>query len=124
MSFAAFFPAFTYTLTGFDGVARNHIDAALSLGAKNFDLVTRVYFPAALPSIFSGLKTSLGTAWFVLIVAELVGAQSGLGYLIQLNRLTLQSSNVVAGMIAIGLLGFLMAKILSYLESWVIRWER
>ena len=55
-----------------------------------------------MPYIASGLKSGVGVAWFCVIAAELVGAQSGLGYMIQLNRLTLQSDKVVAGMIVIG----------------------
>ena len=108
VAFAAFFPAFTATLAAFDGVDRRYVDSARTLGAGRMELFRSVYWPAALPGIVAGLRTSLGIAWFVVIVAEMVGAQSGLGYFIQINRLTLNSKNVLAGMLAIGLIGFTM----------------
>ena len=122
VAFASFFPTFTSTVSGINTVASNHIDAALTLGANKVQLIRYVLLPAAFPVIISGLKTSLGIAWFVLIVAELVGAQSGLGYFIQLNRLTLQSANVIAGMICIGILGFAMNYAFSYITRNLIKW--
>ncbi|MCX6580146.1 MAG: ABC transporter permease [Candidatus Aminicenantes bacterium] len=122
VSFAAFFPIYTNTLAGILSVSQIHYDAALCLGAKRRLLLMEVSLPASMPYLLAGLKTGLGTAWFVVIVAELVGAQSGLGYMIQLNRLTLQSEKVLAGMIAIGFLGFSMNKGMSFLQKRFIPW--
>lgn len=122
VAFAAFFPAFTALLTSFDGVNQRYIDSARTLGASGFGLFRYIYFPAALPGIVSGLRVALGIAWFVVIVAEMVGAQSGLGYFIQVNRYTLNSANVLAGMLLIGLIGLGLNRISVMLTSSSLRW--
>lgn len=124
VAFAAFFPVFTSTMTGLDAVSSNYVDAARTMGADRAALIRHVYLPAASPSILAGLRTGMGTSWFVLIVAELVGAQSGLGYFIQLNRLTLQSDRVVAGMIVIGVIGYVMIQAMAVAHARFSRWQR
>ena len=123
VSLGAFFPIYTNALAGVLSVSPIHRDAALCLGASRRLLLTDVILPASLPYLMAGLKTGLGTAWFCVIVAELVGAQSGLGYMIQLNRLTLQSENVIAGMIVIGCIGYLMNRVMVYIQSRVTPWK-
>ena len=77
-------------------------------GASGRLLFLKVILPQAMPSIFTGLRTGLGVAWMVVITAELVGAQSGLGYMIQISRAQLQADQVVAGMVMIGLIGYVL----------------
>jgi NitT/TauT family transport system permease protein/sulfonate transport system permease protein len=120
----AFFPIFVNTLDGVLNVRMSYVNTALCLGASRFLLLTDVLLPAALPQILTGLRLGLGFAWTCVIAAELVGAQSGLGYMIQLNRLLLQMENVVAGMIAIGIIGLVMNKIFYLLENYFLRWRR
>jgi NitT/TauT family transport system permease protein/sulfonate transport system permease protein len=123
VALGAFFPIFTNALAGVLSVSPIDRDAALCLGAGRRLMLTDVLIPGALPYLVVGLRTGLGTAWFCVIVAELVGAQSGLGYAIQLNRLTLQSDKVLAGMIAIGLLGYLMHRLMTCLQRRVVPWR-
>jgi NitT/TauT family transport system permease protein len=119
----AFFPIFTNCLAGIDALNPLHRDAAKCLGASRVLMLTDVTIPASMPYVFAGLKTGLGTAWFCVIIAELVGAQSGLGYMIQLNRLTLQSDKVLAGMFAIGIIGFLMNRTMFHLYRLLVPWR-
>lgn len=121
--FGAFFPIFTNTFFGILSVNPIHKNAALCLGAKRKLLIFDVILPAAMPYIMAGLKTGLGVAWFCVIVAELVGAQSGLGYMIQLNRLTLQSEKVIAGMITIGIIGYFMNRIMTIIQKKLVPWS-
>jgi len=123
VSFGAFFPIFTNSLAGILSVSSIHQDAALCLGASRRLLLTDVIFPASIPYLAAGLKTGLGTAWFCVIVAELVGSQSGLGYMIQLNRLTLQSEKVLSGMTAIGILGYVMNLAMGLLQRRAVQWQ-
>jgi len=123
VAFGSFFPIFTNTFYGIKSVNKIHIDAALCLGASRKQLVFDVIIPAAMPFITVGLKTGIGVAWFCVIAAELVGAQSGLGYMIQLNRLTLQSENVIAGMVMIGLIGFLMSRMMVFIQKKLVPWS-
>lgn len=119
----AFFPIFVNTLDGVLNVRTSYVNTALCLGANRFLVLTDILLPAALPQILTGLRLGLGFAWTCVIAAELVGAQSGLGYMIQLNRLLLQMENVVAGMIAIGMIGLMMNKIFYLLEAYFLRWQ-
>ncbi len=119
----AFPPIMHNAYFGVISVEENHKRAALSLGAKKKEFLVDIILPASLPSIFTGLKIGLGISWFIVITAELVGSQSGLGYMIQLNRLLLQTDKVVAGMIIIGILGYLMNKGMEYLESKIMPWR-
>lgn len=124
VAFGAFFPIFTNTFFGVASVNPIHKNAALCLGAKKKMLVFDVILPAAMSHITAGLKTGLGVAWFCVIAAELVGAQSGLGYMIQLNRLTLQSEKVVAGMIMIGIIGYLMGRTMGIIQEHLVPWSK
>jgi ABC-type nitrate/sulfonate/bicarbonate transport system permease component len=119
----AFFPIYTNCLAGVLAVNPAHREAALSLGASRWLCLTDVVLPSALPYLIAGLKTGLGTAWFCVIVAELVGAQSGLGYMIQLNRLTLQSEKVFAGMVMIGVVGFSMNRLMVAVHRRAVPWK-
>jgi NitT/TauT family transport system permease protein/sulfonate transport system permease protein len=122
VALGAFFPIF---LNAFEGVQRVRvavIHAARCLGARRRLLLTDVLLPAALPQILTGLRIGLGIAWTSVIAAELVGAQSGLGYMIQLNRILLQTENVLAGMLAIGLIGLAMNGLSYRLEARLTPW--
>lgn len=119
----AFFPIFTNTYLGVSSTDEIYKRAALSLGANKKIFVTDILIPSALPNIFAGLKVGLGVGWMVVIIAEMVGAQSGLGYMIQLNRIILEIPSVVVGMVTIGIIGFVMNKIMVYLEKSFIPWK-
>lgn len=120
----AFFPIFTNTYFGIISVENIYKRAALSLGAGKTKIITQVLLPGALPHIFTGLRIGLGVGWLTVIAAELVGAQSGLGYMIQFSRLLLDTTKVVTGMVAIGLVGYLMNKTMIFLEKKLIPWRK
>lgn len=118
----AVFPAFVATYTAVRGLDRNQMNAALCLGATRWQLFWDVLIPASLPIILPGLRIALGVGWMCVVTAELIAAQTGLGYLIQQSRMLFQINNVVAGMVAIGLVGFAMSAILERIERRVNAW--
>lgn len=118
----AFFPAFVATYTAVRSLDRNQMNAALCLGAKPWQLFWDVLIPASLPIILPGLRIALGVGWMCVVTAELIAAQTGLGYLIQQSRMLFQINNVVAGMVTIGLVGFAMSAILERIERRVNAW--
>jgi NitT/TauT family transport system permease protein/sulfonate transport system permease protein len=118
----AFFPAFVATYTAVRSLDRNQMNAALCLGAKPWQLFWDVLIPASLPIILPGLRIALGVGWMCVVTAELIAAQTGLGYLIQQSRMLFQINNVVAGMVTIGLVGFAMSAILERVERKVNAW--
>ncbi len=114
---AAFFPIFLNAFAGGLAVSRRHLDAARCLGASHRALLLEVRLPAALPMVVTGLRIGLGQSWMAVVTAELIAAQSGLGYMIQSNRLTLQTAHVLVGMTTIGTLGALMTWAFTLAES-------
>ena len=120
----AFFPIFTGTYLGVTSLDEVYRRAAYSLGATRKKFIIDILLPSALPNIFTGLKIGLGIGWMSVIVAEMVGAQSGLGYMIQLNRIMLEIPGVVVGMVVIGSIGFLMNKIVVLSEGYLMPWRK
>lgn len=120
----AFFPIFTNVLFGVTAVEETYKRAAYSLGATRRHFITDILIPASLPHIFTGMRIGLGVGWIVVITAELVGAQSGLGYMIQFNRLLLETPKVIVGMVVIGIIGFLMNKLMVQLEHKLVPWKK
>ncbi len=118
-----FFPIFTNTYLGISSLDEIYKRAAWSLGASRRLFITDVLVPSALPYIFAGLKIGLGVGWMVVIIAEMVGAQSGLGYMIQLNRTILEIPSVIVGMFTIGCIGFVMNKFMTFFEHVLIPWK-
>lgn len=116
----AFFPICVSTADAVGGVDSRYIEVARTLGVRRAMLVTNILVPGALPSIVSGLRVGLGIAWTSVIAAELVGTQSGLGYLIQQERLLLQGEELVATMATIGLLGYALAWVTRSAEHRVL----
>jgi ABC-type nitrate/sulfonate/bicarbonate transport system permease component len=123
VSLGSFFPILTNTFLGISQVSIGTIEVAKCYGASRFTIFKKVVFPQALPSIFSGLQTGLGISWMIVITAELVGVQSGLGYFIQVSRAQLKIEEVVAGMVLIGLIGFTLSQALKYLSKKIMPWK-
>lgn len=124
VTLGAFFPIFVSTCDGISLVPRSYIDIARCFGAGRRLILIDVLLPAALPHVLSGARVGLGTAWMSVIAAELVGAQSGLGFVIQLHRVLLRTDRVIAGMATIGLIGFAMNWTATRLEQRLIPWRR
>lgn len=119
----AFFPIFTNTYFGAISIPKIYKNVALSFQISKVRYFTKILLFFTLPYIFTGLKIGIGMAWMSVIAAELIGAQSGLGYFIQLNRLLLQTDNIIIGMILIGLIGYLLQKLIDFTEKKLIVWN-
>ncbi len=99
------FPILLSTVEGVRRVDSNLIRAARTLGASEGQLVRRIIVPAALPQILIGVRVGLGVGWMALVAAELVGANRGLGFMINDARSILRTDIVIVGMLTIGLAG-------------------
>jgi ABC-type nitrate/sulfonate/bicarbonate transport system permease component len=121
---AAFFPIFLNSFAGGQSLEAEHVNAARSLGAARISVLLRIMLPSALPLIVTGLRIGLGQAWMAVVTAELVAAQSGLGFMIQASRLNLETSRVLVGMTLIGILGASMTALLSVIaRKLIVPWN-
>lgn len=119
----AFFPIFSNTYFGAESMPVIYKNVATSFELSRFKFFKEILFKYSLPYIFTGLKIGMGMAWICVIAAELIGAQSGLGYFIQINRLLLNTDKMMAGMILIGLIGFVLNSLVEVLEKRIIKWK-
>jgi NitT/TauT family transport system permease protein len=103
---ASFFPIVVSTMNGVRSVPSMFRDAGQNFGLTPAALLRRVIFPAALPQILIGLRIALGIAWLVVVAAEMIAVDSGLGYLIIDSRNAGKRYDlVIAGMLLIGVIG-------------------
>lgn len=119
----AFFPVFTNTYFGVVSFPSIYKNVSSSFEIRKVNFFSKILFLYCLPHIITGLKIGMGMAWMSVIAAELIGAQSGLGYFIQINRLLLQTDNILIGMMLIGLIGYSLQKTIEYLEGSLIKWR-
>ena len=119
-----FFPILLNAFAGVVGVEPNLIRAARCLGASEWEVLRRVVLRAALPQIVTGIRIGLGVGWMALVAAELVGANSGLGFLINDARTVLRTDYVIVGMATIGLVGLLIDWLIRVLVRRLLPWSR
>ena len=117
----AFPPCVINAYRGAKYVEPRFVEAAQTLGASSWRMITEVLLPASVPSIVSGLRVSAGLGWQSLVGAELIVASSGIGYLLVKGQSNLSTSIVMSGMIAIGIVGFAIDALLRALEARIHR---
>ncbi|PSC03557.1 ABC transporter permease [Alsobacter soli] len=120
----AFYPIVINSMHGARDVERNWIRAAQMMGASRWAILTRVVLPAALPSIFTGLRIGLGIGWTAVIVSEMVAVKSGLGYVLWDAYYVGRMEIVIADMVSIGAMGFISDRLIVLLDHWALRWRR
>lgn len=124
ISIGAFFPVLINTISGVQHVDAIYIRAAQNLGAGRVTMFRRVILPAATPYILTGARIGIGTAFIVVIVAEMIAVNSGLGYRILEAREYQWSDKVIAGMITIGFIGLAIDIGMNGLNKHLLRWHR
>jgi NitT/TauT family transport system permease protein len=124
IALGAFFPVLLNTMQGVRGVKKNWIEAISMMGAKEHDLMVRVILPAAAPEIWTGMRIGFGIAWMCLVAAEMLpGTSTGLGYLIMYAYSWGQIQVVMAGMIAIGIIGIGIDRFFVTVERRWLSWR-
>ena len=118
-----FFPILVNTVTAVRTVDANLIRASRTLGASEWDVLRTVVFKAALPQIITGIRIGLGVGWMALVAAELVGATTGLGFMINDARSILRTDIIVVGMLTIGVMGLLIDLGIRWLGKHLLPWS-
>jgi NitT/TauT family transport system permease protein len=124
IALGAFFPVLINTIAGVRQVDGIYLRAARNLGASGATMFLRVILPAAVPSILAGVRIGIGTAFIVVIVAEMVAVNNGLGFRISEAREYFWSDKIIAGMITIGILGLAIDLAMERLNNHLLRWHR
>jgi len=124
VALGCFFPIVVNTIEGVRGVNRTLVKVGYMLGASRLQLLRLFILPASLPSIFVGLRLGIGLAWVLVIVAELISVNSGIGYTLldayQFSRYDV----VIAAMIMLGIMGFLSDRVIVGIQHVALRWHR
>lgn len=118
-----FYAIVVNTTQGARDVDRNLVRAALMMGASRTQLLLRVVLPAAMPSIFTGLRIGLGISWTAVIVSEMVAVKSGLGYVLWDAYYVGRMDIVLADMVSIGAMGYISDSIIVFIERKMLVWR-
>ncbi|MFQ3852399.1 ABC transporter permease [Staphylococcus parequorum] len=117
---AAFFPIVFNTIKGIRNVEPQYLKIASNLNLRGWSLYRNILFPGAFKHIMGGIHMAVGTSWIFLVSGEMIGAQSGLGFLIVDSRNMLNLEDVLSAIFFIGVFGFLIDRIISYLEKMIL----
>lgn len=118
-----FFPILVNTIVAVKNIDPSLVRAARSLGAPEHKILARVVLKGALPQILTGIRIGLGVGWMALVAAELVGANSGLGFLINDARSMLRTDTIMVGMLTIGIVGLLIDTAIKVLGRRMLPWS-
>lgn len=118
---AAFFPVLLSTVSAVGGIDPIYLKVSENFGIRQPQIMWKVIFPAAFPQIANGIHLALGTAWVFLVAGEMVGAQSGLGYLVIDARNNLRADILFADIIVIGLIGLFLDTLLKAAEKQILK---
>lgn len=100
-----------------------YLRAAVVFGASRRQLLSTVLFPAIAPATFSGIRIAAGLAFGLAVAGELMGAQSGLGYMVNNARRNLGSDVILAGLILIGIESMILDGVIRAAAKWICRWN-
>jgi len=124
ITYATFFPMFLTTVHAVGRVDPLLLRAAASLGARRTPLFFRVVLPAALPELLTGIRLGVALSFFVIVISEFIGAEEGLGYLINDGRNFFLVDQMLGAAIVLGLLGYAGNALVVRLGRRWLRWER
>jgi sulfonate transport system permease protein len=123
ISLGAFYPMTLNTYEGIKGVSNEYREVGRVFEFGRFRLLREIIIPSAIPSIFTGIRLGLGTAWMLIVGAELVAATEGVGFMMTMGRQLFQLDVVMVGVIVIGTTGYLMNHILKVAEQRLLHWR-
>jgi NitT/TauT family transport system permease protein len=121
--FGAVFQLILIIAVSVGNTRRDLVEAAYTLGSTNNGIVKRVIVPANAPEIAETLRLVLGWAWTYVIVAELIGSSSGIGYMIINSQSRLATGQIIFGIIVIGLIGLVSDLAFKALNRWLFPWS-
>lgn len=123
IALAVFFPLAINVHAGVRNVDPLLIKAAVSLGSGRRSIIRKVILPASLPMIFAGLRLGIGLALLLVVTAEMIAAQTGIGFLILSAADLMQTTRLMFGIAVLSVLGLLFARLMDRLETLLLPWK-
>ncbi len=119
----AFFPVFINTVDGIKNIDSKYFELCATYEVSKLELIRKVVIPGALPSITTGIRLGLGNAWVCVVAAEMIGATSGVGYMLSNGRSLSRPDIVILGMLIVGIFGKIMDDFLKRIREKIITWN-
>lgn len=119
----AFFPIFINTVDGVKNIDNRYLELSKVYEVSKLELIKKIIIPGAMPSIMTGIRLGLGNAWVCVVAAEMIGATSGVGFMLSDGRSMSRPDIVILGMLIVGIAGKIMDDLLKILRSKIIRWN-
>ena len=123
VAIGVFFPVAMNAVTGVLEINRIYLDVGRNYGASRWQVFRTIALPGALPFIMTGIKLGVGLGLILIAISEMLGARSGLGYLIWNAWEILDVNAMYVGLFMIALIGFLLTHLLNALERWLVPWK-
>ena len=123
IAIGVFFPVFTALVGGIRQIDRKLIEVGYAYGLRGPRLARGIVLPAALPSLLTGLRIGLAQGWLFLVAAELIGASTGLGFLLTDGQNSGRADIILLSIIILALIGKLTDLLLQWGERWLLRWS-
>lgn len=123
VAIGVFFLVLLNTMAGVLAIEPVYFDVGKNFGAGRRDVFRTVALPGALPLIFTGLRLAWGNALLLIVVAEIIGARSGIGAFIWSSWQTFQVERMYAGLLAISFIGYVSFLLIDELQRWLIPWK-
>lgn len=118
-----FFPTLLQMINRVHGMDRRIINSARSMGAGNGTMIFKVLLPFMIPGVISGLRVSLSTSIMILTLAEMMGATTGMGYFIKNYADFANYTNVIAGIILVGIVVTILNYVVTLLGTKIVKWS-
>lgn len=123
IAFGALWPTLLATIHGFSAVEPRLFEVSEVLGLSRMEVIRKVALPSALPDILAGMRLSATVALILTVVGEMLTSRDGLGQWIILSAQSFQAANVFAGVILLGMIGYIAALILTFAENRLLVWR-
>ena len=123
ITLCALFPLMLSTISGVLGIDSNYINAAKSMGASNLRIFFTIILPGVFPSFLTGLRTSIGLGWMVVMCAEFVATSSGFGFLLMESQIRFQTARLFSLMLMAAVVGYAIDRILLLIEKALTSWR-
>ncbi len=118
-----FFPIFVNTVEGVKNIDTKYFELAKVYEIPKLKLINKIIIPGAMPSIMTGIRLGLGNAWVCVVAAEMIGATSGVGFMLSDGRSMSRPDIVILGMLIVGIVGKIMDDLLKVLGKKLITWN-